>query len=64
MEMKKKANLKNEMLAAKQIQAMVTTASQDYIFSFLKNMDLESIILSEVTQSQRNSHNMYSCIHS
>lgn len=36
--MKKKANLKNEMLAAKQIQAMVTTASQDYIFSFLKNI--------------------------
>jgi hypothetical protein len=27
-----------------------------------KWMDLESIILSEVTQSQRNSHNMYSLI--
>jgi hypothetical protein len=25
-------------------------------------MDLEGIILSEVTQSQRNSHNMYSLI--
>jgi hypothetical protein len=24
-----------------------------------KSMDLEGIILSEVTQSQRNSHNMY-----
>jgi hypothetical protein len=27
-----------------------------------KRMDLEGIILSEVTQSQRNSHNMYSLI--
>jgi hypothetical protein len=27
-----------------------------------KWMDLEAIILSEVTQSQRNSHNMYSLI--
>jgi hypothetical protein len=27
-----------------------------------KWMDLEGIILSEVTQSQRNSHNMYSLI--
>ena len=27
-----------------------------------KWMDLESIILSEVTQSQRNSHNMFSVI--
>ena len=41
------------------------------LLSYLKNefmkflgkwMDLEGIILSEVTQSQRNSHNMYSLI--
>ena len=41
------------------------------LLSYLKNefmkflgkwMDLEDIILSEVTQSQRNSHNMYSLI--
>jgi hypothetical protein len=36
---------------------------QNEFMKFLaKWMDLEDIILSEVTQSQRNSHNMYSLI--
>ena len=36
---------------------------KDEFMKFLgKWMDLEGIILSEVTQSQRNSHNMYSLI--
>jgi hypothetical protein len=33
-----------------------------YMKFLAKRMDLEGIILSEVTQSQRNSHNMYSLI--
>jgi hypothetical protein len=45
--------------------------NEDYYSAIKKNefmkflgkwMDLEGIILSEVTQSQRNSHNMYSLI--
>jgi hypothetical protein len=39
------------------------TPVKKQVMKFLaKWMDLESIILSEVTQSQRNSHNMYSLI--
>jgi hypothetical protein len=34
----------------------------EFMKSLGKWMDLEGIILSEVTQSQRNSHNMYSLI--
>jgi hypothetical protein len=47
------------------------TLTQEYYSAIKKNefmkflgkwMDLEGIILSEVTQSQKNSHNMYSLI--
>jgi hypothetical protein len=34
----------------------------DFMKFLAKWMDLEGIILSEVTQSQKNSHNMYSLI--
>ena len=40
-----------------------STIKNNEFMKFLgKWMDLEDIILSEVTQSQRNSHNMYSLI--
>jgi hypothetical protein len=53
------------------IQKMWYIYTMEYYSAIKKNefmkflakwMDLESIILSEVTQSQRNSHNMYSLI--
>ena len=53
------------------IQKMWYIYTMEYHSAFKKNefmkflgkrMDLEGIILSEVTQSQRNSHNMYSLI--
>ena len=53
------------------IQKMWYIYTMEYYSAILKNefikslgkwMDLEGIILSEVTQSQRNSHNMYSLI--
>jgi hypothetical protein len=36
--------------------------NNEFIKSLSKWMDLEGIILSEVTQSQKNSHDMYSLI--
>ena len=36
--------------------------NNEFMKFLAKWMDLEGIILSEVTQSQRNSHNMYSLI--
>ena len=53
------------------IQKMWYIYTMEYYSAIKKNefmkflgkwMDLEGIILSEVTQSQRNSHNMYSLI--
>jgi hypothetical protein len=53
------------------IQKMWYIYTMEYYSAIKKNefmkflgkwMDLEGIILSEVTQSQRNSHNMYSMI--
>jgi hypothetical protein len=53
------------------IQKMWYIYTMDYYSAIKKNefikflakwMDLQGIILSEVTQSQRNSHNMYSLI--
>ena len=50
------------------IQKMWYIYTKEYYSAIKKNeflgkwMDLEGIILSEVTQSQRNSHNMYSLI--
>jgi hypothetical protein len=45
------------------IYTIYTAIKKNEFMKFLgKCMDLEGIILSEVTQSQRNSHNMYSLI--
>ena len=53
------------------IQKMLCIYTMEYYSAIKKNefikflgkwMDLEGIILSEITQSQKNSHNMYSLI--
>jgi hypothetical protein len=40
----------------------IKRSHKEFMKFLAKWMDLESIILSKVTQSQRNSHNMYSLI--
>jgi hypothetical protein len=43
-------------------RGIVSTLQNEFMKFLGKWMDLEGIILSEVTRSQRNSHNMYSLI--
>jgi hypothetical protein len=49
-------------LQKKKVKAYSAIKKNEFMKFLGKWMDLEGIILSEVTQSQRNSHNMYSLI--
>jgi hypothetical protein len=59
LEIERGARLRSLTLAIKYYSAI---KKNEFMKFLAKWMDLEGIILSEVTQSQRNSHNMYSLI--
>jgi hypothetical protein len=50
------------LLSSLSLSLPLSLSLSDYIKDRLKWLDLEGIILSEVTQSQKNSHGMFSLI--
>jgi hypothetical protein len=58
----KEVKLKFFRQGLKKLGSEVGCGENEFMKFLAKWMDLEGIILSEVTQSQRNSHNMYSLI--